>query len=86
MYKIKIKKSVEKKFKKLSKKDKASFIYISKKIKEIIEDPYRFKPLRKPLQNYRRIHIGSFVLVYSIEEKTKTITIERYKHHDKVYL
>jgi len=86
MYNIEIRKEVEKFLKKLIKKDKVSLIYISKKINEIRTDPYHFKPLKKPLQNYRRVHIGNFVLIYSINEKTKTIIIERYKHHDKIYL
>jgi len=85
MYKLKIRKEAERILKKLAKKNKISFLYISKKVKEVIENPYRFKPLKKPLQNFRRIHIGNYVLVYSINEKSKTIIIERYKHHDEVY-
>ena len=85
MYDIEIRKVVEKVLKKLFKKDKISSIYISKKIKEIRENPYRFKPLKKPLQNFWRVHIGNYVLIYSINEKTKTVIIERYKHHKEVY-
>jgi|TARA_Y100000031_G_scaffold125826_1_gene142479 YafQ family addiction module toxin component len=85
MYNIEVKKEVEKVLKKLAKKDKISSIYISKKIKQIRQNPYHFKSLKKPLQNFWRVHIGNYVLVYSINEKTKTIIIERYKHHDKIY-
>lgn len=85
MYKIGLRKKVEKVLKKLAKKDKISSIYISKKIKQIQENPYRFKPLRKPLQNFWRVHIGNFVLIYSINENKKVVIIERYKHHDEVY-
>lgn len=85
MYNLEIRKSVDRIFEKLFGKDKISFEYINKKIKEIRENPYHFKPLRNPLQNYRRVHIGNFVLVYSINENTKTIIIEKYEHHDKVY-
>ncbi len=85
MYKLEIRENLDKIFRKLAKKDKVSFDYISKKIDEIRENPYHFKPLRKPLQNYRRVHIGNYVLIYSINEKTKTIIIERYKHHNEVY-
>jgi len=85
MYNLEIRESVDKIFKKLFKKDKVSFGYISKKIKEIKENPYHFKSLKKPLQNYRRIHIGNYVLIYSIDEKRKTVIIERYKHHKEVY-
>lgn len=86
MYNLEIRKSVDKLFRKLAKKDKVSFNYIDKKILEIRENPYHFKPLRKPMQNYRRVHIGNYVLIYSINKKTKTVIIERYKHHDEIYL
>jgi len=86
MYNLELREAVDRIFRKLFKKDKVSFEYINKKILEIRENPYHFKPLKKPLQNFRRIHIGSFVLFYSINEATKTIIIERYKHHDEAYL
>jgi len=80
-----VRKEAERVLKKLAKKDKISSVYISKKIGQIKENPYRFKPLRKPLQGYWRVHIGNYVLVYSIDEKRKVVIIERYKHHDEVY-
>ena len=83
--KIEVRKEAERVLKKLAKKDKISSVYISKKIGQIKENPYRFKPLRKPLQGYWRVHIGNYVLVYSIDEKRKVVIIERYKHHDEVY-
>jgi len=85
MYNLEIRESVDTIFTKLAKKDKVSFEYINKKIQEIQENPYHFKPLKKPLQNFRRVHIGNFVLVYSINETAKTVIIEKYKHHDEVY-
>lgn len=63
MYKLAVKESLDKKFKELQKKDKEMLRFINRKVKDILEDPYRFKPLRKPLQNKRRVHVGgSFVL------------------------
>lgn len=85
MYNLEIRDSVDKIFNKLAKKDRVSFEYISKKIAEIRENPYHFKPLKKPMQNFWRVHIGNYVLIYSINESTKTIIIERYRHHDEVY-
>lgn len=85
MYNLEIRESVDKVFLKLAKKDRVSFEYINKKIIEIRENPHHFKPLRSPMQNYRRVHIGNFVLIYSINEMTKTVIIERYKHHDEAY-
>jgi len=85
MYHLEVRESANKIFKKLAKKDKVSFEYINKKIKEIIGNPYRFKPLKVPMQNFRRVHVGSYVLVYSKNEEEKVVVIERYKHHDEVY-
>jgi YafQ family addiction module toxin component len=85
MYNLEVRESADKIFSKLAKKDKVSFEYINKKIKEIQENPYHFKPLKAPMQNYRRVHIGNFVLVYSIDENSKTVIVERYKHHDEAY-
>jgi len=63
MYKLTVKESLDKKFRRLQKKDQEMLRLIGKKIQDILEDPYRFKTLRKPLQNKRRVHVGgSFVL------------------------
>lgn len=86
MNSLKLRESVERKLKKLSKKDNQELIAIEKKVKQILNNSHRFKPLKKLLQNLRRIHIHkSFIIIYSIEEKTKTVIIEVYEHHDKIY-
>jgi len=33
----------------------------------------------------RRVHFGSFVLVFSIDENRKAIILEDIDHHDKMY-
>ncbi len=86
MYKLAIKESLDKKFKRLQKKDKEMLRLIGKKVQDILEEPHRFKPLRKPLQNKRRVHVaGSFVLIYEINEKEKIVTLLDFDHHDNVY-
>ena len=86
MYKLAVKESLDKKFKKLQKKDDEILRLIDRKIQDILEEPYRFKPLRKPLQNKRRVHVGgSFVLVYEINEKEKSVTLLDFDHHDNIY-
>jgi len=65
MYKLAVKESLDRKLKKLRKRDRELLVLIDKKVKEILKDPYRFKPLKKPLQNKRRVHVGgSFVLMH----------------------
>ena len=86
MYRLLIKESLDKKFKRLSKKDKETLRIINRKVRDILEDPHRFKPLRRPMQNKRRVHVaGSFVLVYEIDEKQKTVTLLDFDHHDNIY-
>jgi len=86
MYKLEIKESLDRKFKKLKKKDREMLMLIDRKVQTILDDPCRFKPLRKPLQNKRRVHIaGSFVLIYEINEQKKTVTLVDFDHHDNIY-
>ncbi len=86
MYKLAVKESLDKKFKKLRKKDREMLMLIDRKVQEILDDPYRFKPLRKPLQKKRRVHVGrSFVLIYEINEEEKIVTLLDFDHHDNIY-
>ena len=84
MYSIKIKPDVDKIFLKLKKKNPKQMEIISKKIQQILENPYHFKPLRGDMSGIRRVHIDkSFVLIYEINEKV--IIILDYDHHDNIY-
>lgn len=86
MYSLEVKEGLDKAFSKLSNKDKTQLIMVHNKVQTILEDPYRFKPLKSPMENKRRAHIGkSFVLVYEIDEQRKTVTLLDYDHHDNVY-
>ena len=86
MYRLAIKEKLDEKFKKLQRKDKEMLRLIERKVQDILEDPYRYKPLRKPLQNKRRVHIrGSFVLIYEVNEEEKMVTLFDFDHHDNVY-
>ena len=85
MRKHEIKPSLRDMFKKLSKKDKEAYEQILNKTKEIIncENPEHYKPLRNVLAGYRRLHFGSFVLIYTIEGNV--VRIISLDHHDRAY-
>jgi len=86
MYRLAVKEGLDRKFKKLGKKDRETLLLIHNKVQQILDNPYRFKPLKKPLQNKRRVHIGgSFVLIYEINEEEKLVTLAEFDHHDSVY-
>ena len=61
MYKLAIKEKLDNKFRKLRKKDREMLRIIERRVQDILNDPYRFKPLRKPLQNKRRVMLFMFV-------------------------
>jgi YafQ family addiction module toxin component len=86
VYEIIISEKLSKKLIKLRKKNILQFNAIFKKAEEIQIDPQRYKNLRYPLNNLKRVHIDShFVLLYSVDEETKTIILEDFIHHDFAY-
>ena len=68
---------------KIAKKDKPGLQKIENQIYKIISNPTLGKPLRNVMKNYRRVHIGSFVLVYKIENEE--VTFMDFDRHDVVY-
>ena len=86
MYSLELEEEVLKAFKKLRKKDAKQLEAIKKKVDQVLNDPLQFKPLRHPLEGLWRVHIGSFVLVYEVCQKTNTVRLLKYKHHDEAYL
>ncbi|MBI3026675.1 addiction module toxin RelE, partial [Candidatus Woesearchaeota archaeon] len=86
MYSYELRKSVEKIFFKLAKRNPKQLLAIEDKIKEIRENPQHYKNLRKPLHHLKGVHIDkSFVMVFSVDENKKHIIIEDYDHHDNIY-
>ncbi|MFH1585648.1 MAG: type II toxin-antitoxin system mRNA interferase toxin, RelE/StbE family [archaeon] len=85
-YKLEISDELDKKFDKLSRKNKRQLEIIDKKVQQILLNPYYFKSLRGHMKNIRRVHIDkSFVLTYKIFEVDKIIKLLDFDHHDKVY-
>ena len=72
---------------KLKKKDTTLFRALEKKIIQLSQLTYEelqhFKNLRAPMNQYKRVHVGSFVLMFKVE-KTQIILSE-FKHHDEAY-
>jgi YafQ family addiction module toxin component len=86
MYNLKVKEDLDKLFAKLAARDPKQIEILNKKVLEIRNDPHRYKNLRAPLNSWKRVHIDkSFVLCFSVDEETHTVTLEDYDHHDKIY-
>ena len=74
-------------FKKLMKKDKQLYENVKNKINEVANnsDIEHYKNLRYDLKEYKRVHIGSFVLIFKFDNVNQIIHFESFKHHDKIY-
>lgn len=86
MYNLKVKPQLDKTFSKMGKRERRQLEIIYKKVKEILQNPKHYKNLRSPLEDWKRIHVDKhFVLAFSVNENTKTVTLEDYDHHDNIY-
>jgi len=82
-YTIEFSSQFEKSMKKLKKKDKKLFEQIQKKLIDLVLNPDHYKPLKNIFAGYRRIHFGSFVLIYKIEgDVVRIISLD---HHNQSY-
>lgn len=89
MFDFELKESLEKKFRKIAKKDKPLMISIYKKISEIVANTpdtiNRYKNLRHDLKEFKRVHIGHFVLSFKVVIKKNLIVFEDFEHHNDAY-
>lgn len=87
MRKFNIEERVRKKLTKLSKKHKNSYLAVMQKIREIINSDYikHYKHLRYNMKDSQRVHISSFVLVFSYDKEKDFISFEDFDHHDNIY-
>jgi mRNA-degrading endonuclease RelE of RelBE toxin-antitoxin system len=73
--------------KKLKRKDPVLFRAVQKKINQIASldgaTIQHFKNLRGNSSKYKRVHVGSFVLIFKLEGNT--IIFDRFIHHDDAY-
>jgi mRNA-degrading endonuclease RelE of RelBE toxin-antitoxin system len=77
--------NLEKKFVKFAKRNPAVYAQLMKKLEGISQNPYPYKSMRNVLKGNYRVHIGHFVLIYGVEESSKTIWLKGFDHHDIVY-
>ena len=86
MYIDKYSEEITKKLSKLKKKDAKHYEIVRKKVDWILKHPYhRYKFLSHGLKGIQRIHIGHFVLIFTIDHVNKVVSFEDYDHHDNIY-
>ena len=85
-YSLFIRPELDKKLHKLVKKNRKQYEIIMKKANEILLNPQHYKNLRAPLQHLKEVHIDKhFVLTFLVDENTKTVTLEDFDHHGKMF-
>jgi mRNA-degrading endonuclease RelE of RelBE toxin-antitoxin system len=79
--------TINKSLEKLKRKDPVLFAAVQKKIIQISElnaaDIHHFKNLRGNLGDYKRVHVGSFVLMFKVEGDI--VIFDKFMHHDDAY-
>ncbi len=80
-----IKPNLKKILKKIIKRDKLLYEQVMKKIEEVINSKNidSYKNLRYDMKNFKRVHIGPFVLIFKFEQNL--ISFEDLQHHDYIY-
>jgi len=85
-YSMLVSEQCENTIEKLCKKNPVLREALEKKMQEIVENPYHYKPLKYDLAGQRRVHImKSFVLKFEIDEQNKIVTFIFFGHHDEAY-
>lgn len=72
---------------KLQKKDRQLYENFINKIEEIRSgaDIEHYKNLRYDLKEFKRAHIGHFVLVFKFDKINNLILFSDFNHHDNIY-
>ena len=85
-YNIEIHPVCQEEIHKICRKNPALENALRKKMDEIVQNPYHYKPLKHDLAHERRVHImKSFVLKFEINEGTRTVRFIFFGHHDDAY-
>jgi len=86
LYKDLYSQEIVKKLKKLKNKSIQQYFIVRKKMDFIISNPnHSYKNLHYTMKGLKRVQLGHFVLVFSINRKKKQVAFEDYNHHDKIY-
>jgi len=85
-YSLCISPAFHKEIRRLTRKNPHLQNILKKKITEILENLTRYKPLRNDLVGYYRVHImTSFVLIFTVDQEERTVSLVYFSHHDEAY-
>ena len=80
-------KNLDRILRKLQKKDKQLYENLMNKMNEVMNnsDIEHYKNLRHDLKEYKRVHVGSFVLIFKYDKEKNLIYFNDFDHHDEIY-
>lgn len=72
---------------KLQKRDKKLYENVLGKIEEVFTNANveHYKNLRYTLKEFKRVHVGNFVLVFKYDKQNDIIYFTDFDHHDNIY-
>jgi len=72
---------------KLEKKDRQLYENLLNKMNEILNnsDIEHYKNLRYDMKEFKRVHIGHFVLVFKFDKVNDAVLFTDFDHHDNIY-
>ena len=72
---------------KLQKKDKQLYENLLNKMSEILNSANieHYKNLRYDMKEFKRAHVGHFVLVFKFIKTSNIVFFSDFDHHDKIY-
>ena len=87
LHRYKTSKHLDKILSKLQKRDKQLYENILNKINEVISNPdiEHYKNLKYDLKEYKRVQVGSFVLVFKYKKEEDLVYFDDFDHHDNIY-
>ncbi|HIH42841.1 TPA: addiction module toxin RelE [Candidatus Woesearchaeota archaeon] len=87
MYKFKISEHLQDILKKLGKRDKLLHERVLAKMDEVINsyDVEHYKNLKYNMKDSKRVHVGSFVLIFQFDKNNSEINFDDFDHHDVIY-
>ena len=87
MYSYEILPSLQKILRKLANRDRTTYEQVFNKTGEIIQstDVEHYKNLRHDMKDRKRVHIGSFVLIFKFVKSENKIIFVDFDHHNNVY-
>ena len=72
---------------KLQKKDKVVYEHLLNKMNEVLNSPNveHYKNLKYHLKDFKRVHVGGFVLVFRYDKQNDLVHFTDFDHHDNIY-